>query len=352
MSRINTNMDSSDNIYYNIRLLNNTGEDVIPATFSENRVVPILENPSEYELAVVRFKVPSETIPIFRWIDDKFSITLSFGGSDFTESLPWIPKALPTDNKFLYGKAIWSYQSFLDTINLAFKTAFDNLKTAFPAAPPTEAPFITFNPETQLMTIWTEQLYDESTNTIAIMFNYDLFAVLPSFQVDRLNIPPPSTGAFFDIKFQRLTVKNNYNNTTTYNGKNYFKFQQEYSTLPLLNDFVSISFESDSIPIEPELLPAQTNIVRRIITDFEPLDGVNDNQALQYYPQGALRYYDLKSSYPMSRIDIRVFWIDRAGDQFPIYINRDEVLTLKLIFRKKIVKQLSTALRIDDDTII
>ena len=350
MLRVNTNADAEDNIYYNVRLLNDTRKDIIPAVFSENRVVPILENPSEYELAVVRFKVPAETIPIFRWVDDKFSITLSYGGSDFTEYLPWIPKALPSDNKFLYGKAIWSYQSFIDSINLAFKTAFDKLKIDFPLAPPTEAPFITFNSATELMTIWTEELYEEATNTIAIMFNYDLFAVIPSFQVDRLNIPPPSTGVSFDIKFQRLKVKNNYNNKTIYNGKAYYTFQQEYTTLALLNDFVSITFESDSIPIEPELLPAQTNVVRRIITDFEPIDGVNDHQSFQYFSRGSLRYYDLKSSYPMHKIDIRVFWTDRRGEQFPIYINRDEVLTLKLLFRRKVVNQLSRAIRDDSDS--
>lgn len=349
MLKVNTNSDSEDNIYYNVRLLNNTNKDVIPAVFSENRVVPIIEDPSKYELAVVRFKVPSETIPIFRWIDDKYSITLSFGGDDFTEYLPWIPKALPTDNKFLYGKAIWSYQSFLDAINLAFKTAFAKLILTHPAAPPTEAPFITLDTATSLMTLWTEKLYEESTNTIAIIFNYDLFAVLPAFQVDRINIPPPSMGASFNIKFQRMKVKDNYNNSTTYNGKPYYKFQQEYSTLALLNDFVSITFESDSIPVEPELLPAQTNIVRRIITDFEPLDGINDRQSLQFYPQGPLRYYDLKSSYPLHKVDIRVFWVDRKGDQFPIYINRDEVLTLKLQFRRKVVSQLSRALR-DNNT--
>ena len=352
MLRINTNADAEDNIYYNVRLLNDTQKDIIPAVFSENRVVPILENPSEYEMSVVRFKVPAETIPIFLWVDDKYKITLSYGGTDYTESLPWIPKALPSDNKYLYGRAVWSYQSFLDSINLAFKTAFDKLKIDFPLAPPTEAPYITYEPVSELFTIWAERLYEEETDTIAIIFNYNLFAVIPSFQVDRLNIPPPSEGIFFDTKFQRLKVKNNYNNKVVVDGKDYYKFPQEYSTLALLNDFISISFETDSIPIEPELLPAQKNVVRRLITDFEPLDGINDHQSFQYYPQGALRYYDLKSSYPMHKIDIRVYWIDRRGEQYPIYINRDEVLTLKLIFRRKVVSQLKKVLQYDNDDII
>jgi hypothetical protein len=337
--RSNTNADTSDNIYYNIKILNDTEQDDANfkiAKYSVNRTVPILENPSEYELAVIRFKVPAGLIPIHIFKPNEWVITLSFDGLDVVQPLLHIVNKLPIDGDFEFGDAIWSYQEFADMMNIAFSTAYTTLKAAKPAAPPTEAPFVTYDGVTKLYTLNAEKLYDETTNTIAIQMNYDLYSVVTSWEGARNLIPPP----YINEKFMRIQVKDNFNNSATIGGKAYFTFQQEYTTLALLNSFVSIVFESDSIPVESELLPAQVNNTRQIITDFEPLDGVNDHQSFQFYPQGPLRYYSLKSAYPLSRIDLRVYWTDRAGNEYPILINREEVLTVKLAFRRKQSRQL------------
>ena len=55
---------------------------------------------------------------------------------------------------------IYTFQQFIDSINTALQTSFTNLKTAFPVAPPTEAPFIVFNHETDIFSLYTQQLYD------------------------------------------------------------------------------------------------------------------------------------------------------------------------------------------------
>lgn len=338
--RTDIKKDSEDNIYYNVRIFNPyDGADVITASYSENRTVPVLENPSDYELAVLRFKVPAEVIPIFLWKDPSpYYITLNFDGYDSVQQLQFIPDAPPNDDKFLYGPAIWSYQSFVDILNKALSDGYADVKANRPLAPPTEAPFFTYDAKTELITLNAEQLYDsEGVPTISIWANYDLFALIPSFQVKSFPVPPVNP-----LKFQRFRIKNNGFNTITYNGNPYYQMEQEYITLALLNDFVSIVFESDSIPVNSELLPAQKNDTRRIITDFEPLDGVNDHQAYQFYPQGPLRYYDLKSNFPLNRIDMKVYWTDREGREFPIYINRGDLLTLKIMFRKKVRKQIES----------
>jgi hypothetical protein len=292
----NVNEDQEDNVYYNVRIYNDTETASIPATFNENRTVPILENPSDYELAVERFKVPASIIPIFLWKPDNlWFITLSYDGTDVQKQLQFIPNAeYPGSVNFGFTDAVWSYQHFVEIINNAFSSAFTDLKVLKPLAPQTEAPWMTYDAVTELFTIHTETSYDITTATpMFITFSYDLFALFPSFYAKTSDVPLPA-GA---NKFITLTVKDYRNNTETIGGTDYFFFQQEYKTLALLNDFVSIVFESDTIPIEPEYLSSQTNVIRRIVTDFEPLDGVNDHQAFQFYPQGPLRYYDLKSSY-------------------------------------------------------
>ena len=54
-------------IYYNARI-NAELESRKQATFSVSRVQPILSKPNDYELAVIRFSLPSTSIPLFvRW---------------------------------------------------------------------------------------------------------------------------------------------------------------------------------------------------------------------------------------------------------------------------------------------
>lgn len=168
--------------------------------------------------------------------------------------------------------------------------------------------------------------------------------MFPSFETFVTTLDPDNT-------IYKILIKDNKTNSTTYNGKDYYAMEQEYTTLFLWNDLTTIVFETDSIPIEPEFLPAQKNIVRRLLTDFEPLSTINNRQAFQYYPQGKVRYYDMKSNYPMSRIDLRVYWEDADGNTFPVYLGENDVLTMKILFRKKTMVQLSqTLLETEDDT--
>lgn len=326
--------DDEDNVYYNIRITNVSNER-IQARFSENRVVPVLDKPDDYELAVVRFKVPAQSIPIFLWDGTPpYYITLSYDGVDVSKQLQYIGDYSPEQDAELYGRAIWSYQSVADIINIALKDAFDELKILKPLAPPTTPPVMSYDGATNLYTISAEQLYDDSTNTIGLYANYDIFTNIGGFQwsSDTPYIQPPSN----PLKYKRLRIKNNFTNKTTINGNPWYVFQQEYQSLALLNDITSIAFETDSIPIEPEYLPSQKNETRRLMTDFEPIDTINDQISFQFFPQGPLRYFDLKSAYPLNRIDLRIYWINRLGRELPVYINRGDVLTVKLQFRKKV----------------
>jgi len=318
---------SEDYIYYNIKISNEADNFYpVPAIYSENRTNVILNNPSEYELSVVRFRIPGIEIPIMYWKDNKWSITLSYDGLDVTEILQFISNG----NE---DKSIWNYQEFLDSVNQALLTAFNTLKTAKPGAPPTEAPFFTFDAPTGLISLNAEQTYDTTsvTPTIEFYMNQPLFALFSAFEnynTQSLLVPEKS---------HKMTIKNNYNNTASINNLPYYSTKQSYSTLFLFNDLVSFVFESDSIPLNQEKMSGQKDNVQRIITDFEPLSSVNDRSAFQFFPRGPLRYYDLKSDYPLSKIDVKVYWVDKDNVKRLIYIPSDDVLTIKLMFKKKTV---------------
>src|SRR5579875_1333655 len=108
---------TSDNVYYNVtipqnlastyNLPNPTGGMPTPAQFLDVRDSPIVENPEDYYLSVIRFQVPGQEIPIGFWPgynnqagvtgntgpngpnNTNASITLSSGGFDKQQFIQW-----------------------------------------------------------------------------------------------------------------------------------------------------------------------------------------------------------------------------------------------------------------------
>jgi len=350
-----------DNVYYNIRINKSNNQLFSPAVYNVSRTAPILDNPSNYELAVVRFSIPASNIPIFVWGDDPYdpitnsnskvgrlSITLSYAGVNYTQILEFIPNSSGND---FYGNTIWNYQEFCDIINQAFNKAFysdypTNTVLRFPLAPPTTPPRINFNPQTQLCSLVCETAYNTgedwlggtpAIDTIKIYFNIPLYQYFPSLKsFEQEELEPLA---------HQIIVRNTGNNSSITNPSlpaGFFYMEQEYSTLALWNDFKTIVFETDHIPVEPEFQPTINDTTRRLLTDFEPLSDINDRQAFQYFGSGWKRYYDLKSHKSLNQIDLRALWEDKDGNLYPIYLGADEALTMKLLFRKK------TALQLDD----
>ena len=318
----------ADHIYYNITIKQNDINRGI-AKFSENRVQPIVDNPENYELAVVRFNIPGTQIPIFLWRND-FKITFSYNGSDFTNDLQFIPNS-PGGNYDWYGPAIWSYQDFIDSINAGFLACFNDFVAGTPAfsGKPTNPPFMTLDHNSQLCSIYAPVEYDSSiANPIKIYFNAKLFDLFPSFQNIQTADP---------ILAKQIIVSNNFGlDNITLNSIDYIKVEQEYTTLFLWTDLFNILFETNSIPVSTENLASQTNITRRIITDFEPLQDFNNRSAIQFFPQGPLRWYDLESNQPLRRIDLNILWSTKEGKVFPLRLNSTDELSVKLEFRRKL----------------
>jgi len=317
---------NSDYVYYNIRIDSNTSPQG-RASFNQTRVQPILENPSEYELTIERFFIPAINIPILIFKENRYSVTLSFDGADVTQPLIWIPN---TAYAGLYGNTIWYFQEMLDMVNIAFKDAYDALKLLKPAITPTNPPYITFDSETGFFIFNAEKLYDPVVNggeTVKIYMNIELFKLFNAFQdFEQEELEP---------KAHQIIVKDNGNNTSPTNSL-YYKTYAEWNNLFAWNDLQSIVFETNSIPVIPENNQSQVNLTQQIITDFEPIAGTNDRSAIQFYPQGELRWYSLNSTQPFYTMNLNVMWKDKQGELYPIYINETEALTVKMLFRKKL----------------
>ncbi len=330
-----------DNIYYNILIKNKDTESRTRAVadFTENRVQPILMRPSDYEVAVVRFSVPMFELPLLFFRDgnppfapsQKYTLTLSFGGTDITKTLVFVQNEYPES---MYGiDSIWNYNEMVSIINTAFKDAYTDLLLAEPTIPPTEAPFIAFFQDNETFSLYAEQLYDVDSvlPTVEIYFNFELFRLMSTL----LTISHSGgVGGNPDKKFQMIVKDQNLNHSTQ-NGKPYYIMRQDSPTLYLWGELTSLIFETHAIPVNPELLPAQQNVIRTVLTDFEPVSDAPSREVIQFFPQGPLRWYDLNSAYPLRSIDMRVRWTDRLGISRPVFVTGEDALTVKLQFRRK-----------------
>ena len=324
----NTLNDDGDYVYYNINIVNRNEPDGKLAKFSENRVVPVLKKPSDYNICCVRFQIPSINIPILFFNNYTFSIKLSYGSSTVSKPLIWIPNALT--NPYAPKQPIYDYQELVNSLNTALVSAKNDLNALEPAVIPFDAPFITYNPDNSLFDLNAETAgYDNSlVNYVSIIFSSDLFVLFSNLQ-----------DFFLNANETRIVVQNNFNNSTVFNAKPYLFMRQSQESLELWAEINRIIILSNSIPIRQELSPTQEDVTKRILFDFN-VTGRPDKGKITFFLQGPPRYSDMLSDYPMNQVDCEFVWADSDGNNYPIYLNLNDNCSCKLQFVKKIALRL------------
>jgi hypothetical protein len=336
-----------DIIYYNINQrvnydINGNPVPFAPVEFSTTRADNIIDNPSEYEVAVARFSVPGLFVPIFLLDDppDAVFVELAFGTNTYRQTVQYVPRT--TNPTPYFPRAIWNVNEYIEGINNALNTAFQALKVDYPSHPATDPPQLVFDAPTQLCSLYAEVAYQDQRQTgittIEVRFNEYLYNQFPSFQAFQYSPgspqnPLPSNQDLYKI----LILQKGFGvNVIDIQGTNYIQMEQENTTIPLWNEFNNLIFESDSIPINNELLPTTTNSTRSILTDFNLPESLNDRTDIQFQADGLeLRWNTMTSQTPLKTIDIKAFWESDAGVLYPVFIPRFNSFSLKLVFRRR-----------------
>ncbi len=204
-------------VYYNITITNTSLTGEIKATFQEFRGEAIIENPEDYHLSVIRFTIPTATIPLlipsiqpgpppFGSNTDplltNYSFTLSYYSDDGTTVpaeneqvyLRFVPQnidALSPDqwdnsgviaNEAFY--AIYSYQNFIQMWNDALSNCFFALSSTAQDSGIIPPKFI-FDPVTQLISLIVHKNYavpdDPTVGYIHIFSNKLMSGFLQAF---------------------------------------------------------------------------------------------------------------------------------------------------------------------------
>lgn len=365
-SRI-TNLDP-DHIYLDLTMLNNdttgTREQVF-LNFFEQRDIPILENPEEWHLSVIRFHLDTPNLPLMMFpvqvgqadINKSiYSVTLKYGANEVQQYLTFSPMnanaKLPQqpliNQDFSSGYyEVYSYSYFIKLVNDALASAYSTL-AGLGALPSTVPPYFEWDPN-NLKAILNADILGYNLalpSPIEIYFNSPLFYLFSSFDAfyQGANI---TNGKNF--KFNVININNG--NVYTSGGINYLQAYQEYATLGVIaNPVDSIVFTTTTVPVvpsiqsKPQIFNSTVNEgtstnkkTALVLTDLQVgLDlGYETKPSIIYNPTAEYRLISLQSNQPMRAYDISVYWKDSASNFYPFYLGPGCASSMKILFRRK-----------------
>lgn len=354
---------NSDNIYYNIRInssADNQKNYSSVCAYDATRNNPIIENPSDYYVAVIDFEVPASLIPItiarVQPNQDPLSVNynpnrmlatfaITYGGITYVENVIYIPtttESPPIQDKLYqvitYYYFVYTYNWILQAFNNAIQLIMT--KNSIPGPAPY---FVLSNTTKQLIQLIVPNQFI-SQGCILRMNNYtanylsgfDYFFTVGNNIDPLINLNP--------LEFTFFTT----NNICDQYGKfdpngNYWLFQQQYYCLTEWDVLKKIIIYTSSIPIELQettsnnLLSPDLSNLSPILLSFTPQYKTSSPSRTNIFftAEEQYRLCDLKSTIPLKKINIQVAWQNSLGEVYPIYLQPYQSCTIQLGFFKK-----------------
>lgn len=366
--------DDATHIWLDLTMTNNDPDGTnapIAVDFNEIRSQPILQRPSDYNLAVARFDLETITLPIFipqiqtNQADVNktvYQITLEYAGSigqayvsyfpqDLAAPVPASPVGDTQDTSSSYYYT-YSFNAWIYMINKAFETAYNNLVAAHAPTPLPSAlqPFLLWDDASQQAVLCADiNGYNELGvgNYIKIFFNSPLWTLFSSFEALYEGTNPLFAGENY-----RLRIYDQFGtNSLVVPLGTFLQNFQEYSTVSLWNPIQSLVFTTGTLPILPTLtskpqiynsgntlLQANSNAISNIITDFEiAVREQNGYRPSVYYSPVIYKLFDLFGENSFNVVQISVYWKDAYANLHRFYLGTGCSANIKLLFRKKAV---------------
>lgn len=338
-----------DNLYLNIRI--NRDGDTDPryasniASYDICQNNPIINNPSDYYLAVTDYSIPLESIPttVVRVVPNqpdpnKMTATLSIlvpslipGDPDieYTNNVTYIPSttlAPPVqDQPFQVITNYYFVYSYMFLLNAFNQTLADLLVTAAITLPPgIIPPYFTLEYEAfQKIVLIVPDYFVQNGYKIAMniqTLNYfggfDQF-----FNINSLNAR---------YIFSYINTNNICNQDGIYdpNG-DYWIYKQQYYAIPQWSSLSKILIYTSAIPIRNQqssssnkLAPDLLSTLPLLYVDIPNYDTASQAKTYAYFEPGPqYQLVDLISETPLRKIHINISWMDHNGEVFPYIYN-------------------------------
>lgn len=396
-------------IYYNCIMNKTTVSDL--AEFQEERTSPLIINPSEYYISVIRFSLDGQNLPLFVFpvIPDLlnpanannsgFIIALRYNNTIYQRNVQYAsetsyPTPLPPtltriqDNSTPYYY-VYYVSHFIKLINDTFDLVYNDMITANPVLTGIPQAYYIYDENLQKISLISPNtsyyitqyetnpispnynkplLNPQPANTIQIFINTHLNAYLEgikSFYINDNSITGFDTSQGSPKLLEITDNKNNYYyppqnapnipaNQTLINFTNvndtyttapeWLIFTQQYNIIANWSSLSTIAILT-TMPIQNEYIPtlrnsSSINILgdsyREILTDFVPSVTTIGEQRQRYiYNPSIYRYTELKSTLPLTKIQLKIYWVDQNQNLYPLTISSNKINTVKLMFIKK-----------------
>lgn len=359
-----------DHVFYDVTLFNpNTSNSLaLQATVAETRTVPLLQRSSDYYAAVSRFEIPTDLIPIFNFQTGAYKVTLVHvaSGDQYQTIVPNLNTSPPVEQ-------IYSIQVFLDSINYAFMQSYIALNTAH-AGIIRAPPIMIYDSVANQFSILVDPQYISTypysgfggtlatrSDVVQIWFNTALYDKFEGFP---FNAPSTTFSLPSGLDLQ-IRVNDYGNNQYTYTllgstpalpdpnwpipdwPTSWLKINQD-DTTNAITDITAIVITTNGIPVQAGQYSNFTPLSNistggkaaslPILTDFYP------DPSTFFTPSGTrtftynatlYRKFDMTSDIPLRDLDLSVFWVDKRGVLYPLYLIPGSAMNIKLIFIKK-----------------
>jgi hypothetical protein len=349
----NSSNTATEFIYYEAQYINDT-TDIIPASFSDSRTDAIVDNLSQYKMAVTRMSIGAGTIPLFTVRGNKpvCSVGLYYAPDNLSATAD-VFDLTPT-------LRVFEISNFLDAtdlgggLNPTIAKAFVDIQNQYdvihgPGAwaanilLPQQPPAFEYNPVTNLISLYTPpQNQDNDPNHVDLYLSSDISPLFFGFTFYRLTYNTP----FNTAAWRRIAINASFNQpTATVGGNSYLFITQDYSSVAKWYTFNKLLIVSDSLGvrntyigfIKASTTSNSSNTQFATIVDLSTnLDNsVQNNPAtnITYIPQN-IRWIDCLSTSPLKYISLSVNVIDEAGNFLPATIISGAALSITLAFAK------------------
>lgn len=318
--------------------MNNTTNSDIPATYDERKIQPFLSRMEDYKIGIVRWKVPSWNIPMFKWEAHKYFVSLVAQGDNYDQE---VNAPNNTNNVF-------TYDEFVEQVNISLRLAFAALVLGHAEYDgETKAPEIVYNAETKLFSIvikimiaghasiWTPT---NTPNPITLYFSDSLFSLFRSFVSPAVNPTGYRAISILD------TINNRYPNGYFLRDDDdplggYVVTRGSYPCLYAWQKLTRIIIMT-TLPIQTEDIGSSNRlgapIEQSILTDFEvEKSQQNLREPIYYFANNNKRFVNFTSNGPLKEMNLQIFWEDDDLGYNQLMIPPGGECYIKLQFVKK-----------------
>jgi hypothetical protein len=337
-----------DNVYVNVVFQNTTGGEV-QAKYSVAKTVTILDKPSDYYATVVRMDVPLNSVPLLVCpiVPNQGNPNLTpfvFTINASSTTVIYVPdnnNPVPTQNQLTQVITAYYFIYSFDNLITAFNTALTASYVAAGSPGGAGAPFIIFNPVTQLLGLVVPVAFITAGATISInsfLANYfEGFRLIFNATTNTFQFVLRNTGNNgFNLPGQTIAVAT---------PPTFLIIQQEYTCMEYWLSLRKIILISTTIPVYKEYVPAYEPTGRQsdvstslsILTDFVPnIESASDSRSIAVYnPSAQYRLIDLQGDTPLYNIDLQIQWEDKLGNYYPLFIEPLQQASVKIAFLKR-----------------